>query len=355
MAILVRTLIMAVLLCAIILAVVLPAVIRLPDPGAALWTFIAGPLSAPRYFGNVLEYATPVLLTGLGAALMFRAGMFNIGVEGAFFLGAFLTAATIFTLPFGGWIAIPLALLVGALGGSLVCAIPGALKVRFDASELVTSLMFNFIALYVGLFLLNYFFRDPTAGALATARLPADVKLPRLIEGTRVHLGLVIALAICIVAGILLFTSRAGFRTRVVGANPGFAAHLGLNTGSILFRVQLLGGALAALGGGIELLGIYPRFSWPALPGQGWTGITVAILARNNPFLVIPAALFMSYLQTGGDLLARNYDVPSELVGLIQALVILGVSADYLMRNPALGRWLAARSTRRSGTEAPAP
>ena len=123
-----------------------------------------------------------MLLTGLGAALMFRAGMFNIGVEGAFFWAPSSprprssrcpsAAGSPFRSPF-----------VGALGGSLVCAIPGALKVRFDASELVTSLMFNFIALYVGLFLLNYFFRDPTAGALATARLPADVKLPRLIEG----------------------------------------------------------------------------------------------------------------------------------------------------------------------------
>lgn len=353
---LVRALALALLLGAIIVAVVLPAVIRLADPGAALWTFVAGPLSAPRYFGNILEYATPVMLTGLGAALMFRAGMFNIGVEGAFFLGAFLTAAAVFTLPFTGWAVIPLALLAGAVGGSSVCAIPGALKVRFGASELVTSLMFNFIALYAGLFLLNYFFRDPAAGALATARLPADVKLPRIIAGTRVHLGLVIAVAACLVAGVLLFTSRAGFRLRAVGANPGFAAHLGLASGRILFRVQVLGGALAALGGGTELLGIYPRFSWSALPGQGWTGITVAILARNNPFLVIPAALFMSYLQTGGDLLARNYDVPSELVGLIQALVILGVSADALVRNPALGRWLGARAAaRRASAEAGVP
>lgn len=341
--ILARAVLMVLLLCAIVAVVLLPVVIRLPDPGAALSMFVFGPLGSLRYVGNILEYATPVMLTGLGAALMFRAGMFNIGVEGAVFFGGFVAAASIFTLPLPGVLVVPVALLVGGLAGSLVCGIPGVLRIKFGASELVTSLMFNYIALYVGLFLLNYFLRDPAAGAMATHRFPADARLPRLIEGTRVHLGLVIALASCIIGGVLMFTTRAGFQLRATGANLGFAAHLGLNTGAVLIAVQVLGGFLAALGGAVEVLGIYPRFSWPALPGQGWTGVTVAILARNNPFLVIPAALFMAYLQVGGDLLARNYDVPSELVGLIQALVILAVSAEYLVRNPTLVRWLVRR------------
>lgn len=317
--------------------VVLCAVAGLPDPGAALWLFVVGPVSSIRYFGNVIEATTPVLFTGLAATLMFRAGMFNIGVEGAFFLGGFVTTAAVLVLGVGA----PLALLAGALVGSMVCAIPGYLRVKTGASELVTSLMFNYIALFIGLYFLNYYLRDSGAASMASYKIPADAKLPRIISDTRIHIGLLIGLLLCLVGGLGMFFTRGGFRLRATGANPRFAAHLGVNTAGILLRVQLLGGFIAALGGGIEVLGLYHRFSWGTLPGQGWTGITVAILARANPALVVPAALFMAYLQVGGELLSRNYDVPSEMVGIIQALVILCVSADYLVRNPMWVSWLS--------------
>jgi ABC-type uncharacterized transport system permease subunit len=259
----------AILLVLVVGIVLVPIAMRLPDPLAVLDMFVFGPFRNPRHAGNIVEMATPAMLCGLAVAIMFRAGIFNLGVEGAFFLGGLATVATVLVVPLPAFAMAPVGLLVGAVVGSSICAVPGYLKARYEASELVSSLMLNFAALFVGLFVVNYFLRDPAA--------------------------------------------------------------------------QLIGGLIAAGAGGIEMLGLYQRFSWQSLPGNGWTGVVAAILARDNPILIIPAALFLSYLQVGGDLIARNFDVPSEAVGLIQALVLLVVTSSAIMRNPRLMRLVQGR------------
>ena len=316
----------------------------MPDPLAVLDMFVFGPFRNPRHTGNIVEMATPGMMCGLAVAIMLRAGMFNLGVEGAFFLGGLATVATVLLVPLPGWAH-------GAgrprssarVVGSSVCAVPGYLRARYDASELVSSLMLNFAALFIGLFIVNYFLRDPTAGAMVSYKIPNDARLPRLVAGTRIHLGTIIAVAGCLLGAVYLFMTRGGFESRIVGLNPAFAAHLGLPIRWILLRSQLIGGLIAAGAGGIEMLGLYQRFSWQGLPGNGWTGVVVAILARDNPILLIPAALFLSYLQVGGDLISRNFDVPSEAVGLIQALVLLVVTSSAIMRNPRLLRFVSGR------------
>ncbi len=333
------------LLLAVVGVVLVPIALALPTPGAAVATFLLGPVADLRHAGNIVETATPLMFTGLAVSLMFRAGMFNLGAEGAFFLGGVAATWCILRIPLPGWAVAGCAIAFGAAVGSLVCVIPGVLRARFGASELVSSLMLNYAALYLGLYVVNYFLRDPNAGSLASYRLPPDAKLPMLLAGTRVHLGIVLALAACALGGVWLFATRWGYEARVVGANPGFARHLGLRITLIAAGVQALGGLAAAAGGAIEVQGLYVRFTWQALPGQGWNGLVVAILAGNNPFLVPPAALALSYLTVGGDLLAENFDVPSEVVGLIQALVILFATAAAITQNPRLRAWLRGRRT----------
>ena len=323
--------------------VLVPLALTQPDPVGLVRTFLLGPFQSIRHVGNIVELATPSMFCGLAVALILRAGMFNLGVEGAFFLGGLGTVAATIVLPLPGLLLAPVALLIGAVVGSSVCAIPAALRARYGASELVSSLMLNFAAFFVGLYVLNVLLRDPAAGAMVSYKIPDIAKLPHLIQGTRIHLGTVIALLACGLGALYLFRTAAGFESRIVGANPHFAAHLGLDVRRIAFRAQVLGGLLAAFGGGIEMLGLYQRFSWQALPGNGWTGVTVAILARDHPALVVPAALFLGWLQVGGDLVARNFNVPNEAVGLIQALLLVAVTAAALTRNPRLLHAFGAR------------
>jgi len=329
---------------AVVALVLVPLALTQPDPLGVLAAFLFGPFGNLRYVGNIVELATPSMFCGLAVALILRAGMFNLGVEGAFFLGGLGTVAAALLLPLPAPVLAPAALLVGAVLGSSVCVVPGVLRARYGASELVSSLMLNFAALFIGLYLLNVLLRDPAAGAIVSFKIPLDARLPRLVEGTRIHLGTILALLACGLGALYLFRTAGGFESRIVGANPSFAAHLGLDVRGIGLRAQVIGGLIAAFGGGIEMLGLYQRFSWQALPGNGWTGVTVAILARDHPALVIPAALFLGWLQVGGDLVARNYDIPNEAVGLMQALLLVAATAAALTRNPRLLRAFGART-----------
>lgn len=333
-----------VLLAVVVIAVLLPIAFAQPDPIGVVGTFVLGPFGSLRHAGNIVEMATPAMLCGLAVAIIFRAGMFNLGAEGSFFLGGLTTVATVLLVPLPSWAMAPVGILVGAVVGSSVCVVPGYLRARFDASELVSSLMLNFAALFIGLYFVNHVLRDPAAGAMVSYKIPDAARLLRLVEGTRIHLGTAIAALACLGGGVYLFMTGRGFESRIVGANPYFAAHLGLPVRSIMLRAQVIGGLIAAAAGGIEMLGLYQRFSWQQLPGNGWTGVVVAILARDNPILVIPAALFLSYLQVGGDLVARNFSVPNEAVGLMQALILVVVTGSALVRNPRVLKYFGGRT-----------
>ena len=331
------------LLLLVVGLVLVPVAFTQSHPSAALAMFAFGPLGDRRHLGNIVEAATPLMFCGLSISLMFRAGMFNLGAEGSFFLGGVASTFAVLELPLPSWAMATVAIGFGAVVGSVVCLLPGVLRARFGASELVSSLMLNYAALFAGLYVVNYVLRDPNAGAMMSYHLPEAARLPRLVAGTRVHLGLPIALAACVLGGVYLFATGWGYEARLVGANPGFARHLGLPIMRVMVTVQALGGLAAAAGGAIEVQGMYMRFTWQQLTGLGWTGLVVALLAGNNPLLVPLAALALSYLQVGGDLLSRNFDVPSEVVGIVQALVILFATATAITQNPRLRRLLGAR------------
>ncbi len=322
----------------IVLLVLVPVALSQADPGEVLHLFVLGPFGSVRHIGNILEAATPIALTGLAATIIFRAGMFNLGIEGSFFLGGLGAAMAALQLGGAGPLAAPLAILAGACLGSVACALPGWLQARTEASELVTSLVLNFAFLFAGVYILNHVLRDPNAGALVSFRFPENAQLERLLRGTRLNAGVFVALGACLLSGLWLYRTRAGLNLRIAGAGPGFAAHIGLNARAIVLRAQVAGGLIAGMAGAIEMLGLYNRFSWTTLTGHGWTGIIVAILARENPWACIPAALFLAYLEVGGDLLARNLGVPAEIVGLVTAAILLAVTAGAIFRHPALLR-----------------
>jgi general nucleoside transport system permease protein len=301
------------------------------DPGEALGKFLLGPLDSLRHIGNVIELMIPLTFTGIAISVMFSAAQFNLGAEGGFFIGAIGASFVAINFNLPPVIHPFVAVLFGGLVGSLFCGIPAALKVKWGASELVSSLMFNYIALFFGLFLINYVMRDVNAGAMVSHQFKTTALLAKLVPKTRISFGLFVAILLIVVAALFMQRTRWGYRIRLTGANAEFARYSGINTTAVVLYSQAIGGFIAGIGGSIEVLGMYTRFSWQALPGYGWDGVIVAILARNNPLFVPVAAFFLAYLRIGADIMARYSDVPNEFVALIQGTIIILIAASSFL------------------------
>ena len=278
-----------------------------------------------------METAVPLIFSGLAMAIMFRANLFNLGGEGIFFIAG-ITGSIAAIWPQLPPIVFPIVcIMAGALTGILVMLIPGVLKAKYGASEMVTSLMMNNILLGVGLYLLNNMMRDPQVASLVSYQYRSNALLGNIIPGTRVHVGFLIALACAFAAYVFLFKSKWGYEIRMVGNNGRFASYSGINVTKVIIIVHVVAGAIAGMGGIIECLGMHRRFEWTALPGYGFDGAMIAMLAGNHPIGVIGAAFFVSYLRVGADLVNRASDVPTEMIAILQSIIILLISAERFL------------------------
>lgn len=317
---------------AISLAIAFVIILFVSDqPADAIRALLLGPFSSVRNFGTVVEMMIPLVFAGLAVSIMFQAAQFNMAAEGSFFIGAVAAAAAATKLTLPPVLHVMACLLAGIAAGALVSSIPAILKARFNASEMVSSLMLNYVVLFLGLFVLNFFLRDPAFGMLASHPIPQDVKLTQFIDRTRIHTGLFIALILVVFAYLFIYKTKSGYAIRTLGQNAKFAHYSGIGVGGAIVSSQVIGGSVAGLGGSVELLGMYDRFQWTALPGYGWDGVIIAILARNKPQYVPLAAFFLAYLRIGSGIMARNTDVPSELIIIIQAIMIMLVTAQALL------------------------
>lgn len=299
----------------------------------AIANLFKGPLTTTRRFSNVLEMAIPLTFAGLAVSMMFRANQFNMATEGAFFLGALAGAMAVILIPGPAFIKIILALLLGSLVGALVCYIPGKLRVKWGASELVVSLMLNYVCLYLGTFIMNSTIKDNKSAYYASLPFPKGVSLGRLIPKTRLHGGIFIVIICVILAYILMYKTTWGYKLRAVGSNTNFAKHVGIDVSKVIISSQLLGGFIAGLGGSTEMIGMYTRFQWSSLPGYGFDGIVLHTLARGNPALIPLAAFAISYLRVGADYMYKQSNVASEIVAIIEALIIVLVGAWAFLSN----------------------
>lgn len=301
------------------------------QPAEALKQFLFGPVMSMRSFGNVIELMIPLIFAGLSICVMFQCNQFNMAAEGAFFIGGLAASyvAVNFILPYG--IHPAMAILAGGAVGVIVCTIPALLKVKWGANEVVSSLMLNYIMLFLGSYILQYFMLDSNAGFPASHLLEKTAKLPVMIPKTRVHAGLILAIALVILVYLFIYKTKWGYAIRMVGQNENFAKYSGIGVGSTIIMSQVIGGALAGMGGATEVLGMYTRFSWISLPGYGFDGIIIAILSKNNPKFVPLSAFFLAYLRIGADIMARRTDVAPEVVAIVQALIILLIAAKMFL------------------------
>jgi len=303
------------------------------DPLDALKTLFLGPFASKRRIGNIIELAIPLTFCGLAISLTFRARAINLVSDGAFYSGAMATAICALVLvDLPPMAVVVISLIVGTIVGGILGAIPAVMKIKFGSMELVTSLMLNYVMSSIVRHYLTEF-RDSKKMALETTDWNPAIILPRIIDGTRIHAGIFILLVCIVAVSIFMFKSKGGYALRMTGTNKDFAHYSGIPVTKVLVGAQVAGAALAGLGGSTEILGMYSSFKWTISPRYGFDGVIIATLARNNPIMVPFAALFLSYIRIGADILNRSSDISLEIVSIIQATIILLIASSAFLGN----------------------
>lgn len=301
------------------------------EPIQTMKVLLLGPLQSTRYIGNVVELAIPLAFAGIATSVLFKAELFNLGAEGIFYICGITATVVALQVPGGHFVKGLAAIGVASLVGMVLNGIPGVLKAKWNANELVISLMFNSIFYGIGFYILNNYLRDPSLGEVASYKFSDTKVLGNLIPGTRIHYGLVIVVVIAIATYLYMYKTKWGYGLRMTGLNAKYANYIGVKTPVVIVTAHLIAGFIAGMGGAVEIMGMYTRFRWAALPGLGFDGALVALLAKNHPVKALFAALFLAYMRIGADLMARLSDVPSEMVAIIQAVIILLISAERFL------------------------
>jgi simple sugar transport system permease protein len=310
-------------------------------PFTALRYLLIGPLVSFRetgmtfnaqYLYQIFAAMIPITFTGLAVTVMFSANQFNLAGEGCVLAGGFIGGILgVYLNINSGWHAV-VAVLVATLACGLIMLIPALLKVKLGASEMVTSLMLNFILLYLVNHFLNFNFADRSKGATMTHEFKPTAIIPSLVPGnSKFSLGFIVAMIATVLIAFFLYRTRWGYAIRMIGVNESFALYSGMNVGGTIILAQVIGGMLAGMGGSLEVLGRYQTYLWRDLPGYGWVGITIAILAKNNPAYVPLAAFFLAYLNKGCLLMSTYCDVPVEMIDIIQAAIFLFFAAEQFL------------------------
>ena len=299
--------------------------------GRAYALLLEGGFGSRFAITETLTRATPLVFTGLAAAVAFRARLFNIGAEGQLYAGA-LAAVAVGGLHGGSgfdapaWLLFPAMMAAAALAGALLLLGPALAKSRLGVDEVVTTLLLNFIVLLFVSAMLDGPMKDPTAmGWPQSVALQDVLQLSKLVERSRVHTGLVAALALAVALWALLKYTTLGFEIRAVGASPRAARFAGMPVDATAVKVALLSGALAGLAGAVEVAGRTGYVTLDMSPGYGYSGIVIAMLAMLNPLGVVAAAVFVAGVLVGADSMSRAVAVPTYIADVIVAVALIAM------------------------------
>lgn len=294
------------------------------NPIELYWSMIKTTFGDMYGFGEVLLKATPFILTGLAAALPAKAGLVNVGGEGQLAIGAlFATWFAVFyldTMP--AWIGIPIMLLAGALGGAVWASLVALLKVKGRLNETITSVLLNYVAVFIVGFFVHGILKDPNSFNWPfSPEIANTLRLP-IINGTRLHIGFVVAIVLAIVVWFILSKTRLGFKIRVLGSNRLAAERAGYNINKMYFWVLIAAGALAGIAGMIEIAGIEGRLRATVGTNFGYLGFLAAMMAWNNPLRLMASAFLLGMISVAGNKLEIFSGLPSSSVNILMALVL---------------------------------
>ncbi len=315
------------------------------DPGAAFGALFKGSFGSPRAIGETLLRSTPLIFTGLAVGYGFRAGLFNIGAEGQLFMGGL--AAAFLGVQLAGWpsyLAVPALLLGAMVAGAAWAFVPAILKARIGAHEVITTMMFTYIGRYIVSWLVVGPLKAP--GQIPqTVEIADSAKLARIqsifsdatlqampfLKFGRAHTGILVAIIAAFVVWFILRNTTLGFEARAVGFNPAAAETAGISVPWTIVKSLCISGALAGLSGAAEVMGVHHKIFDQFSSGFGFTGIAVALVAKNHPLGVILAAILFGAMSAGSGTMQLEASVPSKIVSVIQALVIFFIAAESVI------------------------
>ena len=328
---------LALVVGAIVMIATSPIISASLDVGLPLEAYAAlieGAFLSTNGLIDTLVRATPYILGGLAVGLCFKAGLFNIGAQGQFLLGALgAAAAAVMLADAPSVIAVPLAILAGVVAGAAYGFIPGWLKAYTGAHEVVVTIMLNFVAIQI----ISWAVSEPLRAAGATfARTPdvGEAAIPVLAgtTGHELHAGVILALAAVPIIWWILYRSTVGFEVRTVGANPDAARYAGMRPRVIIVATMTAGGLLAGLAGAVEILGVQGYLPAAYATTVGWDAITVALLGRANPFGILFGGLLLGALRAGAPLMQIKAGVPVQMIDILQGVILFFLAADLIVR-----------------------
>ncbi|HWI60837.1 MAG TPA: ABC transporter permease [Symbiobacteriaceae bacterium] len=304
------------------------------DPLVAYQALFLGAFGNKNAVAETLIKAAPLTLAGLGVMFAFRTNTFNIGAEGQLYFGGLATTAVAIALPdLPRAIMVPVLILAAAIGGGLWAAIPAYLKATRGSSEIILTIMLNYVAiLFVG-FLLQGPLQAPGSNTPISPLIPANAQAPIIWAGTRLHASVLLAVLVAIGAYVLLWHTSIGLKMRAVGDTPGTAQAVGIPVTRMVVLSMAISGALAGLAGLGEITGVHQRLLSGFSPNYGTTAIAVALLGKLNPVGVVLSGIFFAALRTGADTMQRWVAVPASLSYVLQGMVVLFVLAGAFMHD----------------------
>ena len=308
-------------------------------PMTSIKFLFTAPLTSKPYFSMWIQNSLPLVFTGVAVCVMFSANQFNLGLEGSFLMGGFVGGAlsNIYLFKGNPVVGIIGGCLIGGIVGAIITLIPAILERLVGASIMVTSLMMNYVCLWISQWLLFSYFKDPKTSA--GSYYWTDSKNPIFVstfgkgaEKLTVYWAVILAALVVFAFWLILYKTKLGFKIRMVGQNKDFAKYIGVSVPAIAIISQVLGGFIGGVGGAAEVLSIFTSYSWQDLTGFGWDGVTMAIFASNNPKNVPIAALFIGYLRTGAYIMSLKTGVQNDLTSVVEGVIILFLLAERFLQ-----------------------
>lgn len=299
-------------------------------------SFVLGPFANKRRFGQLMAKFIPYLLSGCGMCFIYAAGRFNLISEGIINFAPVIACLVLFNTPLmtNLPLIVNIILLVGicALVGGGVALIPALGREKVNANEMVTSMIMNYMLLFLSLWVLKKFLADRSQSFLASLPYPDNARFPLLLEGTNFHTGIIVAIIGWIIAVLMFSKMKIGTKIRISGANPAFAHYAGINTQKTILTAQFIGGMFAGAAGAVDAFGLYNRYQYSMLTNIGMDALLVAVIAQKKPIFVPLSAFVLAYIRTSAVILNLSTNIPIEFVNMMQAILIFFIAAENFLR-----------------------